>query len=123
MSKNQKSELKKTMSIAVARSYTGSLIRMQFIFDELKNKIPELKNNNLMCDGCTIWGKNIYISDGLFLVRIFTPKKAYEYTQTNGLVKRRNFWKKLIKNAKDALNGINNSFTKERAETFLKLNS
>jgi hypothetical protein len=116
----------KTM-IKTVKGYKGSVDRITFIISEIIKFFPNIKDGELTVDGGRAWGNGIYISDCLFTVRIYTPLKAYEFNQVSGLTDYffdgiDNIFNNLLKDAREALNGINNHFTIEQAKSFLKYN-
>jgi hypothetical protein len=111
----------------IVKNYNGSIERIDFIVKELSKVLPELSNIVLTCDGGRAWGKGVYISDCLFTVRIYTPLKAYEYDNIHGLRDYifegiDNIFNKQLKDAQEALAGMNNHFTIEQAKSFLQYN-
>jgi hypothetical protein len=104
------------------KGYLGSTERINFVVSEVLKILSEFINTNLTCDGGRAWGRGIYISDCLFTVRIYTPFKAYEFDQINGLRANDNHFNTLLSDAQEALNGANNHFTIEQARSFLEYN-
>ena len=103
--------------------YTGSTERINYIIGELTKVLPGINRQALTCDGGRAWGKNIYISDCLFTVRVYTPDGAYEFDHIHGLKEYTpNYFYKQLTDAQDALQGENNHFTIEQARSFLKYN-
>jgi len=108
--------------------YTGSTERMEFVVNEVLKVLPQLKGQELTCDGGRAWGKDIYINDSLFTVKIHTPLKSWEFDQCNGLREYffegyKNMFDKQLKDAQEALQGVNNQFTIEQAKSFLRYNN
>lgn len=113
--------------IKICNGYNGSIERISFIVDEIIKVLPYLKDTELTVDGGRAWGEGIYISDCLWSIRIYTPSKSYEFDHIHGLREYilegiDNIFIKQLKDAKEALQGINNHFTIEQAKSFLKDN-